>query len=57
MAAPRKVDRTGKHRGDAFLTIRLTSSQLKELKKDAKKKSVSVGQLVRLRALNSRRAA
>ena len=57
MGKPRSIDNTGKKRGDARITVRLTSLQLARLKKDAKKKRVSLGELVRLRALGSKRAA
>ena len=56
MGKPRSIDITGKKRGDARITVRLTSVQLAYLKKDAKKKRVSIGELVRLRALGKRAA-
>ena len=57
MGQPRKVDKTGKRNGDARITVRLTSLQLAHLKREAKKKRVSLGELVRLRALGNKRAA
>ena len=57
MGQPRKVDKTGKSNGDARITVRLTSLQLAHLKREAKKKRVSLGELVRLRALGNKRAA
>ena len=57
MGKPRSIDITGKRCGDARITVRLTSMQLAHLKKEAKKKSVSLGELVRLRALGNKRAA
>jgi len=57
MGQPRKVDKTGKSNGDARLTVRFTSLQLARLKKEAKKKRMSLGELVRLRALGTKRAA
>lgn len=57
MSKPRSIDTTGKQRGDARITVRLTSLQLARLKKEAKKRRVSLGELVRLRALGDERAA
>ena len=57
MGKPRSIDTTGKKCGDARITVRLTSLQLARLKKEAKKKRVSLGELVRLRALGTKRAA
>jgi hypothetical protein len=37
--------------------VRLTSMQLARLKREAKKKKISLGELVRLRALGNKRAA
>lgn len=57
MGQPRKVDKTGKSNGDARLTVRFTSLQLARLKREAKKKQMPLGELVRLRALGNKRAA
>ncbi len=56
MGKPLSIDNTGKKRGDARITVRLTSLQLARLKKEAKKKHMSLGELVRLRALGKRAA-
>lgn len=56
MAKPRSIDTSGKQRGDARITVRLTSLQLARLKREAKKRQVSLGELVRLRALGERAA-
>ncbi len=56
MAKPRSIDTSGKSLGDARITIRLTSLQLRRLKSEAKKRQVSLGELVRLRALGERAA-
>lgn len=56
MAKPRSIDTSGKQRGDARITVRLTSLQLARLKKEAKKRQVSLGELVRLRALGDQAA-
>lgn len=56
MAKPRSIDTSGKQRGDARITVRLTSLQLRRLKSEAKKRQVSLGELVRLRALGERAA-
>ncbi len=57
MGKPRSVDITGKKCGDERITVRLTSLQLARLKREAKKKRISLGELVRLRALGNKRAA
>jgi hypothetical protein len=57
MAKPRSIDNTGKRCGDARISVRLTSMQLARLKREAKKKKISLGELVRLRALGNKRAA
>ena len=57
MGKPRSIDNTGKKRGDARITVRLTSMQLAQLKREAKKKRISLGELVRRRALSTKRAA
>ncbi len=56
MGKPRSVDESGKKCGDTRITVRLTSLQHARLKREAKKKRVSLGELVRLRALGKRAA-
>jgi len=57
MAKPRSIDNTGKRCGDERITVRVTSMQLAQLKREAKKRRISLGELVRLRALGTKRAA
>ncbi len=56
MGKPRSIDTTGKKPGDARITVRMTSLQLARLKREAKKRNISLGELVRLRALGDQAA-